>query len=181
MSLPTAAARAHFDPQPAVTCPACGSSVFMSPAHDALACLRCDAWLESPCPGPCWAQCSTRPVRPSLVQSRLYKSAAGDPGIHFNHRLTRCAARTLVGVSLEEHLAQDAAGKKAPSAEDGAGWFLVGNGQKIVFSSEAERDRFAQSLRELEQRRCESARLPVGLRAIDFFLAGRSMRRKGKA
>lgn len=63
------------------------------------------------------------------------------------------------------------------TGDPGAGWFLTVNGQRIRFSSESERDRVAQHLRELEQTRRDAARLPAEHRAIAFFLAGRSRRR----
>jgi hypothetical protein len=59
-------------------------------------------------------------------------------------------------------------------AEDGSGWYLMVNGQRIRFSSEAERDRVARALNELEEIRRD--RIARGQRAIDFVLAGRPKR-----
>lgn len=79
--------RAFFYEEPARRC-ACGAVLFMSPAHDALACLTCDEWAEPGCgESACWAQCATRPPRPSGVTTAEYKSAVGDNGGHFLARM----------------------------------------------------------------------------------------------
>ena len=77
----------YFYEEPSRRC-ACGAVLFMSPAHDALACLACDKWAEPGCgEEECWAQCSTRPAAPSGVATDQYRSADGDNGGHFLSRM----------------------------------------------------------------------------------------------
>lgn len=77
----------YFYEEPSRRC-ACGAVLFMSPAHDALACLVCDEWAEPGCgESECWAQCSKRPAAPSGVVTDQYKSADGDNGGHYVARM----------------------------------------------------------------------------------------------
>lgn len=78
---------AFFYEEPSRRC-ACGAVLFMSPTYDALACLKCDKWAEPGCGDKaCWAQCATRPPLPSGVTTADYKSAVGDNGRHYLHRM----------------------------------------------------------------------------------------------
>lgn len=47
----------------------CGGKIKMNEKHDALYCVKCDRWLETPCSDSGCSLCSGRPARPSKAAS----------------------------------------------------------------------------------------------------------------
>ncbi len=73
-----------------MTCRICHRAAALDQAHDALACLQCDTWIELACDTPdCWA-CGDRPNRPSQATRKSASSGETDQGSgHFLFRLMR--------------------------------------------------------------------------------------------
>lgn len=68
-------------------CRKCGQALAYSGPHDAVACLKCDVWIELTCDDPtCWA-CSDRPLTPSAAVGSAPRRGASDR--HFLHRIIR--------------------------------------------------------------------------------------------
>ena len=68
-------------------CRKCRSPLELNYIHDAVACRKCDRWMESCCEDPsCWARCAQRPDRPSAAVESVPLPATANP-THFLSRL----------------------------------------------------------------------------------------------